>query len=379
MLKIIDVRPGRRRTMAASGVLFGALALSSCSSTETTETADTGGPGGNCTATGATPAAVTAPADAVSATQADVEASVTAAEDFLATLDDTTREATSFEFTDLDAKRCSWSNFPAAGFSDRQGAKLGDLDETQREAALALVDSLMSDAGSEMVRGIMTADDYLASEGGQGGFGSGEYCLAFYGEPSADEPWTMQLGGHHLAVHVTVGGDTISTTPYFSGVEPVSFTYEGTDYDPLASKADAFFGLFESFDEDQLAAAELSGAYDDIVMGPGTDTGYPEQEGIAYADLDAGQQEQVRAVIEAWVGDTETSISQALIDQYVAQLDETTIGWSVSTDKAAPAYLRIDGPRLWIEHLNAEGNDTTEIHYHTIYRDKQIDYGTGAE
>ncbi|MBU1802658.1 MAG: DUF3500 domain-containing protein, partial [Actinobacteria bacterium] len=299
--------------------------------------------------------------------------------DFLATLDDATRESTVFEFTDLDAKRCSWSNFPNAGFQGRQGAKLGDLTDEQRTAALAAVDAVLSESGSEMVAGIMTADDFLASEGGQGGFGSTEYYLAVYGTPSADEPWTLQFGGHHLAIHASVGGETISTTPFFSGVEPVSFTYEGTDYDPLASKAEAIFALFESLDEEQLAAAETAGAYDDLVMGPGVDTGYPEQEGLPYGDLTPEQQQGVQDVVTAWVGDAETSISQALIDSYVAELDQTTISWSTSTDRTAAAYLRIDGPRLWIEHLNAEGNDTTEIHYHTIYRDKTVDYGTGAE
>jgi len=113
----------------------------------------------------------------------------------------------------------------------------------------------------------------------------------------------------------------------------------------------------------------------DLVMGPGTDTGYPEQEGVAYTDLDADQQAAVKQVIADWVSDAADELSQPLLDVYYSQLDQTTISYAgtIGVD-SEDAYLRIDGPRVWIEWLNTAA---TGLHFHTLYRDKAIDYGTG--
>jgi hypothetical protein len=258
---------------------------------------------------------------------------------------------------------------------------LGDLDDQQRAAALAAVRSVLSAAGYTQVEGILAADDYLGSQQGSGGdtasFGAANYYLAFYGEPSADQPWTLQFGGHHLAVHVSLGGEALSVSPHFVGVEPVSFTAGDREYAPMADDARDMFGLFGSLDETRRANAQLAGSYDDLVMGPGVDTGYPAAEGLAYTDLAPEQQQTVQRVIADWVADAAPEISQPLLDLYTSQLTETRIGWSGSTDPDQAAYFRIDGPRVWIEWINTPNRDTEGIHYHTLYRDKQIDYGTG--
>jgi hypothetical protein len=55
----------------------------------------------------------------------------------------------------------------------------------------------------------------------------------------------------------------------------------------------------------------------------------------------------------------------------------TFVGYSGATDLGARgSYVRIDGPRLWIEFVvqPAVANPET-LHYHTLWRDKQSDYG----
>ena len=39
-------------------------------------------------------------------------------------------------------------------------------------------------------------------------------------------------------------------------------------------------------------------------------------------------------------------------------------------------YLRIDGPRVWIELVNTRSRSTPNVHYHGVYRDKTDDYGS---
>lgn len=370
-------------------LLLLALVLSGCAGSSTSDTTSgstsggvSGGGGGvgQCTASSATPSA--APADAVpaSADAQVVAGAADAAATFLETLSADQQSGVLFDYTDLDTKRCSWSNFPDGAFTGRVGARMGDLSEAQRAAAMEAVQSLMSAAGYETVQGIMASDDFAAqSQGGGGGasFGSDNYHLAFYGDPASDTTWSMQFGGHHLNILISVGPGTLSVSPHFKGVDPVTFTLDGTDYAPMKADADDMFGLFGSLDDTALATAELAGSFDDLVMGPGTDTGYPDQAGLAYGDLTTDQQGLVTQVIADWVADAAPELAQPLIDLYGSQLDQTTIGWSGSIDATEPAYFRIDGPRVWIEWINTSNGDPA-IHYHTLYRDKLLDYGTGT-
>ena len=298
---------------------------------------------------------------------------VTAADEFLASLSEDQRAATVFEFADLEGKSSSWSNFEQSEFDGRHGARFGDLDEDQRAAAMAVLATVLSAGGYEYVQGAMAAEELLIPGN------IDEYYLAFYGEPSTDEPWTLQFGGHHLAIHISLGGDILSVSPYFKGVQPIVFDVDGTTIEPMASDTNNMFGLFESLDDDQLAAANLTAGIHDLVMGPQIDTGYPEPEGLPFTELTADQQDLVRAVIADWVADAAPDLAGPLLDVYESELDETLIGWSTSVDRESAAYMRIDGPRVWIEFLNRENPGEAGFHPHTVYRDKLIDYGTGAD
>jgi hypothetical protein len=80
-------------------------------------------------------------------------------------------------------------------------------------------------------------------------------------------------------------------------------------------------------------------------------------------------------VVRAWVGDTDHRIAQPLMERYVAEFDRTRVAWAGSTDPDTPgSYLRIDGPRLWIEFSNVGRFGNGDNHYHSVYRDKQGDY-----
>ena len=179
---------------------------------------------------------------------------VTAADEFLASLSDDQRAAAVFEFADLDAKRNSWSNFEQGDFDGRQGARFGDLDEDQKALAMAVLASVLSAGGYEYVEGAMAAEDQLIPGN------IDEYYLAFYGEPSTDEPWTLQFGGHHLAIHISMGGGILSVSPYFQGVQPIVLDVDGATIEPMANDTNNMFGLFESLDDEQLAAARLTRA-----------------------------------------------------------------------------------------------------------------------
>jgi hypothetical protein len=377
---------------AAAAVLVGGLLLAgACSGCDSPSDSGSGsggtasGPSGgsgaggtgqqNCVASGRSPSA--AAAGAVPAA-GDAQTTVTAVaktQAFLATLSADQKKSVMYDYTALDAKRCSWSNFPDGLFNGRLGLKLGDLTEAQRAAALAALQSVSSADGYVQFHNQMLGDDQLATQGGPGNMGRANYHIVLFGPPSTSQPWTLQFGGHHLAVHVTLGGGALSVSPHYSGAQPISFTSGGQTIRPMGQETDNIFALFSSLTADQ-QGAKLSGRYDDILMGPGTDTGYPAQEGLSYTRLDDTQKNLVKALIGNWVGDAAAAYAKPLTDLYTSQLDQTTIAYAGTVDpRSETAYFRIDGPRVWIEWINTAA---AGFHYHTVYRDKKLDYGTGT-
>jgi Protein of unknown function (DUF3500) len=305
---------------------------------------------------------------------------VTAVNAFLATLDDTTRDTVEYDFTDNQARQ-TWSNFPATA-APREGIALEDLTADQQAAALAVMQVALSGDGYQQDGNIRRSDDYLNSLGGQGAddFGSlKDYFIAVYGQPSATQPFMVQFGGHHLARNLTYNGDKVSQTPQFVGTEPTSFPSDGATVEPLKAEATNLFGLMAALTADQRTSAEItSGTFDDLLMGPGKDSGnFPAAEGLLVSSLNDSQRQAVMAAIRSYAGDLSTAAATKLMAKYESELDQTRIGWSNNTGPTDEhSYFRIDGPSVWIEFINTRSMSTPDIHYHSVYRDKTDDYGS---
>ena len=100
--------------------------------------------------------------------------------------------------------RPNWSNLPPSMTRfDHNGVRIGDLDAGQTELMHDFLRAALSPDGYAKVVGIVGAEDALAASSGRQ-LSADNYWLAFFGEPSANDPWGWQFGGHHLAVNVTV-------------------------------------------------------------------------------------------------------------------------------------------------------------------------------
>jgi hypothetical protein len=197
----------RRAVVAAGAAAVLLVATAACS---------TGG--GTSTSTS------TASATASAAPAGSVTPQVTAAANaFLATLDDSAKDAVSFDWTDTEQKQ-RWSNFPAALY-ERAGLRWGDLTGTQQNAWLAIMQKSLSAEGYDRVMAEWDADEALATQTGQTDqYGKQYYYLALIGTPSDDSPWMWQWGGHHVTVNATVASGVVSVTPSFIGDQPASYT-----------------------------------------------------------------------------------------------------------------------------------------------------------
>lgn len=299
-----------------------------------------------------------------------VEAVVAAANTFLDSLSPVQRDRVLYDAADPALRQ--WIYFPSRG--DRNGIAFEDLTDAQRAAAFGVAAAMLSESGYAQFRGLLAAEDELGVRNGERHVNSGRYFIAFFGIPSISSRFTVQINGHHLAMNTTYENGLVSPTPAFTGVDPVEIELDGRRVRPMAIKTDAFSALLSSLDSEELAAARI-GPIDDVRVGTGASNRYPEPAGTLVTDLGADQQDRVLAVVRAWVGDTDTRTAELLMQQYQTDFSRTRVAWSGSTDPdTRGAYLRIDGPRLWIEFSNVGRFGNGDNHYHSIFRDKQADY-----
>jgi len=303
---------------------------------------------------------------------------VQAANAFLATLSATEQAKCTFGFT--SSQRTGWSNLPT-GIFQRNGLRLGDMKPQQREAALMLVAAVLSRGGYQKVTDIMNGDEVLKNAGGgrTGGrpsegirFGLDEYYMALLGTPSTTTPWMIQFGGHHLAINVTIAGESSVMTPSLPAAQPAKYTLNGQTVRPLGRENDKGFALIGALNAAQLKKAVLNYVVTDLVLGPGNDGKVIQPEGILASELDASQQAMLLDIAHEWVGILNDEAANAKMAEIKANLPKTYFAWSGATKNGSLAYYRIQGPTLIIEYAPQFGDLD---HIHTIYRDPTNDYG----
>lgn len=325
---------------------------------------------------GLPPTAEVVPAEQGDKTPAHTAKAVAAANKFLATLDEKQKAKAVYEFN--SDKRPQWSNLPVT-FVPRNGARLGDLNKEQRAAAMEVVASVVSKMGYQKVLDIIAGDDVLATKGGgkggKGGkapnFGYDNFYLAIFGKPSAEQPWLVQFGGHHLAINVTVVGKDFVLTPTLTCTQPASFTRDGKTVRPLGIENDTAFKLVNSLDEKQKALAILKNKVSDLVLGPGKDGKDIQPAGIKGEDLTEKQQALLVDLAGAWVNILQEESAAARMAEIRAKVKDTYFAWSGPTAEGSAAYFRVQGPSVVIEYAPQGGTD----HIHTIVRELGNDYG----
>lgn len=327
------------------------------------------------------------------ATVSDV---VTKALAFKAMLTATQQQALEQTYTTALARR--WSNLPC-GATCRNGIQFSTLTADQLAVALEVIKAAMgttANEGADEFTQTRLADTVLASAQGTGGgpggggYGEGIYFLAFLNTPSTTGAWMLQFGGHHYGANIAYNqGHVVGTTPLFEAIEPLTFTVNNVTYSPLAQERDAFGAMLASLTATELSAAKLSQTFSDVTMSPGETNGgngtFPTTKvGIAVSGLSAAQKLLVLEAMKPWVRDLDDTVATNLLTIYQGELEGTYIAFTgngVAGDassflNANTNYARIDGPSVWIEFACQSGVVfRNQIHYHTVWRDRQRDYG----
>lgn len=296
----------------------------------------------------------------------------------------------------LNVYKTQWSNLPGV---TRAGIAYSNLTTTaQTNAFYAVAAAALTSAGYADFDAVLAADDYLGTK--QNGYGRGYAHIAIIGTPSTTGLWTLSIGNHHMAYLITFNNGSAYPTPHHIAVEPkATFTVNDKTYTALADKAGSMLGVFygktDSLSSTQLSSARLTTSFSDILIGPvEKDTGsystvaakFPtgtSNRGILVSSLSAAQKAMVTAAITQWVSDYNSGITADLLSAYTSDTAyaSTYIAWSGSSSLSYPnvdtnnTYMRIDGPRAWIE-IACQGGIVIQgqTHYHMIFRDKTTDY-----
>lgn len=303
---------------------------------------------------------------------------VSAANSFVSTLDEKQRQRLLFAFDDGE-QRARWSNLPVR-MVRRAGLSLGELNSSQRSAALALVSSALSRRGFEKVQEIVDGDEVLKTNGGNNPmFGKDLYYISILGKPSEKDPWMLQFGGHHLALNVTIAGGSGVLTPSLTAAQPALYTLNGKTVRPLGQENDKAFGLLNALDETQRKQAILNYRVADLVLGPGQDGKTIQPEGLKATAMNDQQRAMLLDLISEWAGIVHESAAAARMAEIKAGIAETWFAWSgpatVTPGRNGTSYYRIQGPNLVIEYAPQPLGGDPSMHIHTIYRDPTNDYG----
>lgn len=271
-----------------------------------------------------------------------------------------------------------WSNYPVSDVP-RPGLKLGSLTAPQRDAAMHMLQELLSAKGYEKVMQIMGSDQALADGGTNFTSGKDAYTLAIFGTPNNKTPWMVEFNGHHLGLNVVIAGAHGALTPTLTGAQPSVYQSGGKTVRVLAEENDKAFDLLNTFNEAQRKKVILNYAIGDLVLGPGHDGEVIVPEGLKGSEMTAKQKEMLIDLISQWAGIINDVYVGDRLKEIKAGIDATYFTWSGPVTHAAgkngSAYYRIQGPHVIIEFSpQGVGGDPT-MHVHTIYRDPLNNYG----
>lgn len=275
-----------------------------------------------------------------------------------------------------------WSNFPVSDVP-RPGLTLGSLSAVQRDAAMKMLQSMLSPKGYEKVIQIMGSDQALKDAGTNFSAGNDSYTLSLYGTPNPTKPWMVEFGGHHLALNIVIAGAQGALTPTLTGAQPSIYQLNGKTIRVLAAENDKAFNLLNALDEGQRKKAVLNYSIGDLILGPGHDGEVMVPEGLKASDMTSKQKELLTDLISQWVGIINDNYVQARMKEIKAGINETYFAWSGPLthlpEKNGSSYYRIQGPRVIIEFSpQGVGGDLT-MHVHTIYRDPLNNYGNAFQ
>ena len=289
-----------------------------------------------------------------------------------------------------DASRTDWHFVPKP---ERKGVQLRDMTAAQEAAALALLRATVSHGGYEKSVAIMSLDEILRRLEGNRAKNIRDpkrYFFTVFGTPSDTGTWGLSIEGHHLSLNVTVrDGVVVDSTPQFLGANPaeVRTTFASlpeAGHRVLGDEEALAFDLVRSLDAAQRTTAVIAAEAPREIRAAGEPQPSTEPPaGIAHADLEPGQRDVLRALIETYAGvmpDDVADERMRLVETAPGGWDAVRFAWLGALEPGIGHAYRVTGPTFLIEFVNvqpdAEGNPAN--HIHCVWRDRTGDFDLPA-
>jgi hypothetical protein len=299
---------------------------------------------------------------------AEMAAAATA---FLAALSEDQKSKVTFDFAGKE--RTDWHFIPRT----RKGLSLKEMSYEQRLLAHALLATGLSHRGYAKAVSIMSLEAILAElEKGRGGGAVRDpelYFVSIFGQPGK-EPWGWRVEGHHLALNFTAaGGPAPVMTPSFFGTNPGEVKEgprAGTRI--LGAEEEKGRALVKSLTPEQRKKAIiLAEAPKEILNVPGRNDTKPE--GIAWADLDNAQREQLLGLIGEYVGRHRPDVAaQEMARLKAGEAGTLHFAWAGGLERGEPHYYRVQAGNFVLEYDNVQGGAN---HVHSVWRDFDREFG----
>lgn len=276
---------------------------------------------------------------------------------------------------DLEANEwMMWSNIHV--FLMRHGVLLEELGVTQRQKALSLIRSALSNDGFALVRNVMRLNETTREITGRSAeYGEWLYWLSVMGQPSPAEPWGWQLDGHHLNINCFNLAGNIVMTPTFLGAEPVladAGSYEGTHV--FSGEESAGLALMRSLPSEQQGQAILSDELpNEVFAGAGRDNMTLGYEGVRYTALSSPEQSLLLDIVTQFAKRLRQPHRASKLAEVYAHLETTYFAWAGGYGARDPFYYRIQSPVILIEFdhqgpVALGGDGPSRQHIHTMIR-----------
>ena len=239
-----------------------------------------------------------------------------AATAFLASLD-ADQKATATAAFDTDDHR-EWTYLPGP----RPGLALGDMTGAQRDLAMELLATGLSEKGMSDAEAIMALETILGDlerDGDQAGWqrrDPASYWFRVLGDPAGDGPWAWRVNGHHLATHLTVVADEVAATPQFFGANPAvvpAGPHAGMRL--LPESQDLGRALLDSLDAERRKVAVVDSVAPDDILTVRDPIADPTRvtPGLAYADMVPVQQELLSGLVRYYLGRVNPAAGEAAV------------------------------------------------------------------
>jgi len=295
-----------------------------------------------------------------------------AANDLISLLDDDLKAKILFPLNSKERQK--WTNIPPRG--NEKGARLGDLNETQIQAVLKLLATVLSEEGFQNAWSIPLADDKLLKNGNRRpGFGAEDYWFLIFGKPSKDTPWAIQFDGHHLALNITIHGEKMSLSPSFIGTQPHVFKLAEKEIQPIAPLTDQAHTLINNLPEELQKLAIISNKRGKMKTAAGKDGVIPERQGAPVSKFSPEQKQTLMKLISLYINTLPKHSATPRIKQLEKELNQMHFSWSGPTPPKSDISYTIQGPTLIIEYACQSLGGNPLDHLHTMYRDPTNEYG----